>query len=160
MAWCRQATRHYLSQSWPRSLSPYDVTRPQWVNGLPGWTLPPVSLHGPLLKKSRGNSRFSTLGTAITLPRHSPQTRTSSNRVRATTRCQEQRKDVMLNGANERQWNSRNYSIYPKTLHKSGCDYGRRITILPHSHAFVMPCGIRSKICVTVTVNAIQLSTL
>ena len=32
MAWCRQATSHYLSQCWPWSLSPYDITRPQWVN--------------------------------------------------------------------------------------------------------------------------------
>ena len=32
MAWCRQATSHYLSQCWPRSLSPYEVIRPQWVN--------------------------------------------------------------------------------------------------------------------------------
>ena len=32
MAWCRQATSHYLSQCWPRSLLPYGVTRPQWVN--------------------------------------------------------------------------------------------------------------------------------
>ena len=31
MAWCHQATRHYLSQCWPRSLLPYGVTRPQWV---------------------------------------------------------------------------------------------------------------------------------
>ena len=31
MAWCRQATSHYLSQCWPRSRSPYGVTRPQWV---------------------------------------------------------------------------------------------------------------------------------
>ena len=31
MAWCRQATSHYLSQWWPRSLSPYVVTRPQWI---------------------------------------------------------------------------------------------------------------------------------
>ena len=31
MAWC-QATSHYLSLSWPRSLSPYGVTRPEWVN--------------------------------------------------------------------------------------------------------------------------------
>ena len=31
MAWCRQATSHYLSQCWPRPLSPYGVTRPQWV---------------------------------------------------------------------------------------------------------------------------------
>ena len=34
MAWCRQATSHYLSQCWPRSLSPYGATRPQWVNSL------------------------------------------------------------------------------------------------------------------------------
>ena len=32
MAWCRQATNHCLSQYWPRSLSPYGVIRPQWVN--------------------------------------------------------------------------------------------------------------------------------
>ena len=31
MAWCRQATSHYLSPCWPRSLSPYDITRPQGV---------------------------------------------------------------------------------------------------------------------------------
>ena len=35
MAWCHQATSHYLSQCWPRSLSPYGVTRPQWVNNRP-----------------------------------------------------------------------------------------------------------------------------
>ena len=32
MAWCRQATSHYLSQCWPRSVSPYGIIRPQWVN--------------------------------------------------------------------------------------------------------------------------------
>ena len=35
MAWCCQATSHYLSQCWPsflRFLSPHGVTRPQWVN--------------------------------------------------------------------------------------------------------------------------------
>ena len=32
MAWCRQATSHYLSQCWPRSMSPYGTTRLQWVN--------------------------------------------------------------------------------------------------------------------------------
>ena len=31
MAWCRQATSHYLNQCWPRSLPPYGVTRPQRV---------------------------------------------------------------------------------------------------------------------------------
>ena len=34
MAWCHQATSHYLSQCWPRSLSPYGVTRPKWINTL------------------------------------------------------------------------------------------------------------------------------
>ena len=34
MAWCRQATSHYLSQCWPRFISPYGVTRPQWVNNI------------------------------------------------------------------------------------------------------------------------------
>ena len=34
MAWCRQATSHYLNQCWPRSMSPYGITRPQWVNSL------------------------------------------------------------------------------------------------------------------------------
>ena len=34
MAWCPQETSQYLSQCWPRSMSPYGVTstRPQWVN--------------------------------------------------------------------------------------------------------------------------------
>ena len=34
MAWCHQATSHYLSQCWLRSLLPYDVTRAQWVKSL------------------------------------------------------------------------------------------------------------------------------
>ena len=32
MAWCCQATSHYLNQCWPRYMSPYGVTRPQWVD--------------------------------------------------------------------------------------------------------------------------------
>ena len=32
MAWCCQATSHYLNQCWPRSPMLYGVTRPQWVN--------------------------------------------------------------------------------------------------------------------------------
>ena len=31
MAWCRQATSHYLSQCWSSCLAPYGVSRPQWV---------------------------------------------------------------------------------------------------------------------------------
>ena len=32
MAWCLQATSHYLSQCWLNSLSPYGVASAQWVN--------------------------------------------------------------------------------------------------------------------------------
>ena len=32
MAWCHQATSHYLCQCWPSSMSPYGITRAQWVN--------------------------------------------------------------------------------------------------------------------------------
>ena len=34
MVWCHQATSHYLSQCWPRPMSPYGVTRPRSVNSL------------------------------------------------------------------------------------------------------------------------------
>ena len=39
MAWCPQATSHYLNQCWPRSMSPYGVTRLQWVNSSANHTL-------------------------------------------------------------------------------------------------------------------------
>ena len=35
MAWCCQVTSHYLSQCWPRSMTPNGVTRPQWVKIVP-----------------------------------------------------------------------------------------------------------------------------
>ena len=31
MAWCHQVTSHYLNECWPRSLTPYGITRLQWV---------------------------------------------------------------------------------------------------------------------------------
>ena len=31
MAWCHQATSHYLGQCWLISLPPYAIARPQWV---------------------------------------------------------------------------------------------------------------------------------
>ena len=34
MAWCSQATSHYLSRCSTRSLSPCGAIRPQWVNSL------------------------------------------------------------------------------------------------------------------------------
>ena len=41
MAWCRQATSHYLSQCWPRSMSPNGISRPQRVEKKPAerWNL-------------------------------------------------------------------------------------------------------------------------
>ena len=35
IAWSRQARNHYLSQCSPRSVSPYGITKPQWVNSSP-----------------------------------------------------------------------------------------------------------------------------
>ena len=35
MAWCSQERNHYLSRCWPRSLSPYGITKPQWVKIIP-----------------------------------------------------------------------------------------------------------------------------
>ena len=32
MAWCRQATSHYLGQCWTRCMLLYGIIRPQWVN--------------------------------------------------------------------------------------------------------------------------------
>ena len=40
MAWCCQATTHYLIQCWPRSISPYGITGPQWVNVI--WMKPAI----------------------------------------------------------------------------------------------------------------------
>ena len=45
MAWCRQATSHDLSQCLPSSMSPYGVTRPQWVKML-------TILSNPVSRKS------------------------------------------------------------------------------------------------------------
>ena len=67
MAWCRQATSHYLSQCWPRSLSPYDVTRPQWVKTWHGWVIVEKDFHTSsisllmMIKELRQNNSCSAL---------------------------------------------------------------------------------------------------
>ena len=56
MAGCRQAPSHYLSQCWPRSLSPYGVTRPQSV--LEKWHSYPLKKSGlfcTMMTSSNGN---------------------------------------------------------------------------------------------------------
>ena len=55
MAWCRQATSHYLNQCWPRSLSAYGVTRPQWVKGHVG---PDRHMHMRWCNLPRSDSRL------------------------------------------------------------------------------------------------------
>ena len=40
MAWCRQATSHYLSQCWLRSMSPYGIIRPRWMKKRCLYSLP------------------------------------------------------------------------------------------------------------------------
>ena len=43
MAWCCQATSHYLNQCWwPSSMSPYSVTRGQRVNAIHDHTVTPT----------------------------------------------------------------------------------------------------------------------
>ena len=34
IAWCHQATSHYVSQCWPRSMSQYGISRQQWVKSI------------------------------------------------------------------------------------------------------------------------------
>ena len=46
MAWCHQALINYLNQCWQRSMMPYVVTRPQWVNTLsPGCCISDIHYH-------------------------------------------------------------------------------------------------------------------
>ena len=62
MAWCRQAPSHYLSQCWPSSMSPYGVTRPQWVKcsltSEPHWTLGRLAsaTWSPIYRNTSGGS--------------------------------------------------------------------------------------------------------
>ena len=55
MAWWCQAASHYLSQCWPRCMSPYGVTMPQWVKTI-NTTLCPkvqaVELHLCIFKRT------------------------------------------------------------------------------------------------------------
>ena len=63
MAWCRQATSHYLSQCWLSSLSLYGIAGPQWVkqvllcNPVQNQWVQPIGFH-----------KFTRLFMEITLP--------------------------------------------------------------------------------------------
>ena len=67
MVWCRQATSHYLSQCWPRSVSPNGITRPQWVNLHLCWNDWNTELFS-ILTRGKGDP-FAPLGQVV---KHSP----------------------------------------------------------------------------------------
>ena len=62
MAWCCQASSHYLSQCWPRPMSPHGIVRPQWVNDdihLARHINPPMQVgfsHGWRWRQDKANS--------------------------------------------------------------------------------------------------------
>ena len=58
MAWCHRATSHYLSQCWPRSVSPCGVSRPQWVNSL---VIHYLVLAGELTGGSKENKQYNII---------------------------------------------------------------------------------------------------
>ena len=65
MAWCRQATSHYLSQCWPRYLSPYGVTRPEWVKWLCLRQVMEMQLHCFLVLLSTVTTRMGLFSLAL-----------------------------------------------------------------------------------------------
>ena len=63
MAWCHQATSHYLSQCWLSFLSPYCVARPQWVNEpsngqMTSWNMADKTLWNPEVLQVLSSSRI------------------------------------------------------------------------------------------------------
>ena len=95
MAWCHQATSHYLNQCWPRSLSPYGVTKPQWVKWEfePMKDIPYLALTGELWGVFRDDFgekwpgyRGSTLYTGPKLSHHCTYRWPSAVRCRAISR--------------------------------------------------------------------------
>ena len=51
IAWCLKAPSHHLSQSWPRSMSTYGITRPQWVKQSPWQPGVNIALDGQVWNK-------------------------------------------------------------------------------------------------------------
>ena len=61
MAWCHQAISHYLNQCWPRSISPYGITRPQWVKWY-WWSWKP---HSVTLSSNHGSAQDCSNSSAL-----------------------------------------------------------------------------------------------
>ena len=67
MAWCRQATSHYMNQWWPRNMSPCRVTGPQGVKHV---TYPcPYIAYIPWLYYGYPNQGHSWYGLSQWIPR-------------------------------------------------------------------------------------------
>ena len=70
MAWCSQATSHYLSQCWPKSISPHGVTNwPEWeesciehTRDIYFWASAPKILFPTLQHIYHRNSASATVG--------------------------------------------------------------------------------------------------
>ena len=60
MAWCRQAIGHYLNQCWPRSMSPYGVTRPQCLPFI-AWTRSACLIAGRMILQWRHHGVWNKL---------------------------------------------------------------------------------------------------
>ena len=68
MAWCHQATSHYLSQCWPRFTSSYGVTRLKWVKPIVSTIiilLCSSSLFNIICFSTSGVTRLIRLGKAV-----------------------------------------------------------------------------------------------
>ena len=61
MAWCHQATSHYLSQGWPSSLLSYGITRPQCYNIFFHWLRPWTSTDGKWGSNRRMDGKINRL---------------------------------------------------------------------------------------------------
>ena len=66
------ATSHYLSQYWPRSMSPFDLTRPRWVIAAPNciWFNVPSNIDSFFLKFAMDCASLKLKGLGKIAPSH------------------------------------------------------------------------------------------
>ena len=68
MACCLRATSHYLSQCWPRSMSPHCVSRPQWIQIQPSCSLSLDDLMASLMDEGRSYFKLNYANSAKRMP--------------------------------------------------------------------------------------------
>ena len=62
MAWCHQLTTCYLCQYWPRSISPYVISRVHWVN--------PLRPSDAIWRQRTGSTLAQVMAWCLTAPSH------------------------------------------------------------------------------------------